>query len=84
MFRKTVLALAAVAALGATATTASAGGKKFHGHFGFKHHSHGFKHHGFKNYGCHRYIAGYRSVWTYYGWVKKPIYKCSYRYGYGY
>ena len=82
MFRKTVIALAAIAALGATATCAMAGGKKFHGHFGFKSYGYGFKH--FKPHygGCFKTIVGYKSVWTHYGWAQKPIYGCSYGYGY--
>ena len=48
MFRKTIIALTAVAALSATAvapTTASAGFKKFHGHHG--HHFRGHRGWGF-------------------------------------
>jgi hypothetical protein len=86
MFRKTILAIAATAALGAAAlapTTASAGGwhGKHHGH----HHHHHFKH---RHYGFNSYYApvyaGYvggcvwkkRWVNTYHGSYKKWVKVC--------
>ena len=62
MFRKFILATAAVAALGAasltTATPAAAWGKGFHHHHG--HHFGGFRGYGFYRVG---YDSCWRSVW---------------------
>ncbi|MGE4244574.1 MAG: hypothetical protein AB7E66_01145 [Parvibaculaceae bacterium] len=73
MIRNTVLALAAAATLALTAQAASA-------------HSYGYGHgYGYKSYGyssCTRVFVGYRTVWTYYGYVQKPIYKKVCGYGY--
>ena len=76
MIRNTLLALSAVAALAMTASAASAG---YYGHGYKKHYGYGFKSHY-----CPKVLVGYRSVWTYYGYVQKPVYKrvCSYGYGY--
>ena len=71
MIRNTILALAATAALALTAQAASA-------------HSYGYGY-GYKSYGyssCKRIFVGYRTVWTYYGYVQKPIYKKVCGYGY--
>jgi len=71
MIRKTILGLAAAAAItGATASTASAG---VHVNIGFgPYWGGGYNHY----YGhCQKVFWGYKKVWTYYGWVKKPIFK---------
>lgn len=74
MIRKTAFGLVAAAAtlaaaMGATASTASAG-VKFNIHVG------GYGYYApYYGFHCKRVFVGYRKVWTYYGWVKKPIYK---------
>lgn len=75
MIRNTVLGLAAAAALALTASSASAYGYGY-GYGG--HHAKTYGHY----YGCKRVFVGYRSVWTYYGYVQKPIYKKICGYGY--
>jgi hypothetical protein len=70
MIRNTILGLAAAAALAMTATGASA-----YGGYGYGY--------GYKSYGhCQKVFVGYRTVWTYYGYVQKPIYKRVCGYGY--
>lgn len=76
MIRNTILGIAAAAAvtaiaLGGNATTAEAHGYKGGYHYGY-----------YKPYHCKRYFAGYRKVWTYYGWRLKPYYKRRCFYGY--
>ena len=73
MIRNTVLGLAAAAALAMTASAASA-----HSYGGY--YNKGYGHY----YNCKRIFLGYRSVWTYYGYVQKPIYKKVCGFGYGY
>jgi hypothetical protein len=74
MIRNTLLALAAAATLAMTAQAASAGGYGYYGGYGYKsYHSY---------HGCKRIFVGYRTVWTYYGYVQKPIYKKVCGYGY--
>jgi len=73
MIRNTILGLAAAAALAMTASAASAGG------YGYGY-GHGY---GYKSYGhCQKIFVGYRTVWTYYGYVQKPVYKRVCGYGY--
>jgi hypothetical protein len=72
MIRNTILGLAAVAALAMTASAASA-------------HGYGYYKPYYKSYNyCPKVFVGYKTVWTYYGYVQKPIYRrvCSYGYGY--
>lgn len=74
MIRNTLLGLAAAATLALTAQAASAGGYGYYGGYG---HSYGYS-----SYHCSRVFVGYRTVWTYYGYVQKPIYKKVCGYGY--
>ncbi|MGE0213933.1 MAG: hypothetical protein AB7S41_19765 [Parvibaculaceae bacterium] len=73
MIRNTVLGLAAAAALALTASAASAHSYGYGGYY-----NKGYGHY----YSCKRVFVGYRSVWTYYGYVQKPIYKKVCGYGY--
>ncbi|MGE0213575.1 MAG: hypothetical protein AB7S41_17945 [Parvibaculaceae bacterium] len=77
MIRNTVLGLAAAATLALTASAASAGGYGY-GH-GYNHYN---SYNSYSSYSCQRIFVGYRSVWTYYGYVQKPIYKKVCGYGY--
>ena len=70
MIRNTLLALSAAAALALTASAASAGGYGYHDSYGHQ------------TYSCHQVFVGYQSVYTYYGYVQKPIYKTVCSYGY--
>jgi len=76
MIRNTLLGLAAAGALALTATSASAYGGYGYGYGGYYGKTYGH------NYGCKRIFVGYRSVWTYYGYVQKPVYKKVCGYGY--
>jgi len=39
------------------------------------------RHFGYHHYGRRCYFAGYRTYFSHrYGWIKKPVYKCYYRY----
>lgn len=73
MLRKTVLGLAAAAALAATASTASAGVSIHFGGYGPYWGGYYAPYYG--GYHCKKIFYGYKKVWTYYGWVKKPIFK---------
>ncbi len=66
MIRNTILGLAAAAALAMTASAASAGGYGYGYGYGHGYHSHGY---------CQKVFVGYRTIWTYYGYVQKPVYK---------
>jgi hypothetical protein len=70
MIRNTLLGLAAAAALALTASAASAHGYGYHGY------------NSYSSYSCEKVFVGYRSIWTYYGWVQKPIYRKVCGYGY--
>jgi hypothetical protein len=74
MIRNTILGLAAAATMALTASAASAGG------YGY---GHGYNHYNsYSSYHCQKIFVGYRTVWTYYGYVQKPIYKKVCGYGY--
>ena len=73
MIRNTLLGLAAAAALALTASAASAHGYGYHGYNSYNSYS---------SYSCDKVFVGYRSIWTYYGWVQKPIYRKVCGYGY--
>ena len=72
MIRNTILALSAVAALAMTASAASAGyGHGYNNHYSYQSYSH-----------CQKIFVGYKTIWTYYGYVQKPVYKKVCGYGY--
>ena len=76
MIRNTILGLAAAAALALTASAASAHGYGYNGYNSYN------SYNSYSSYSCQRIFVGYRSVWTYYGYVQKPIYKKVCGYGY--
>lgn len=81
MIRKTILGVAAATALVASASAASAG---VHINLGFGGYGYAPVYGGYYggHYGCDRVFVGYKKIWTYYGWVKKPIYRKVCGYGY--
>ncbi len=79
MIRNTVLGLAAAAALALTASAASADG---YGYYHNSYYSNSYYAPSYTPsytyqpaYSCRTVIVGYRTVYTYYGYQQKPIYK---------
>ena len=91
MIRKTILGLAAVAALTAAASSADAGVKVYFGGpgYGWGYHApyYGAYYGGYfggyyGGYNCHKVIVGWKKYWNGHHWKKKPVFKKICNYGY--
>ncbi len=76
MIRKTMLALAAVAAMTAAGSTANAGVRVYFGApvFGWGYHTpHYARYYGY--YGCPKVFVGYKRYWNGYRWHTRKVFR---------
>ncbi len=79
MIRKTMLGLAAVAALTAAASTANAGVRIYFGGptfgWGYQTHYYGGYYAPYSYYGCPKVFVGYKKFWNGYHWKTRKVFK---------
>jgi hypothetical protein len=87
MIRKTLIGLAAAAALTGIAASSASAGVKIHigapyfgGYYGAYYGGYYAPYYG--GYNCTKVFVGWKKFWNGYHWVKKPIYKKHCFYGY--